>query len=100
MKKQQGIRNLRRRLDTLERLIQFQPLPSLLEQIGNLALRGMSDEDLGLMIAMTRDRDAGVSRALLPSELAVLARQDAAHDTEARRMGFKSFADAEERQRR
>ena len=91
------MRSVRRRLDALERLPQLQPPPSSLEQISRLALKQMSDEDLELMINMARDRDRGVRRTLLPSELAALARQDAALETEARRMGFRSFAEAERR---
>ena len=91
------MRNVRRRLQVLERLPQLQPPPSPLEQIGSLALKQMSDEDLVLMINMTLDRDRGVCRTLLPSELAALATQDAALETEARRMGFRSFAEAERR---
>jgi hypothetical protein len=88
------MRNVRRRLHMLERLPQFQPPPSPLEQIRSLALRQVSDEDLELMINMTRDRDQGVCRALLQSELAALARRAAALETEARHMGFRSFAEA------
>ena len=87
--------SLRRRLQVLERLPQFQPPPSPLEQMSSLALEQTSNEDLELMIKMASDRDRGVSRMLLPSELEVLASWDAALETEALRMGFKSLADAE-----
>jgi hypothetical protein len=53
-----------RRLGRLEGLPQFQPPPGPLEQINRLALRQMSDEDLELMITMTRDRDSGVCRTI------------------------------------
>lgn len=90
-------REMRRRLERLERLPQPQPPPSPLEHIGNLALKQMSDEDLKVMIKMTVDRDSGANRSLLPTEVAALERQDAALETEAQRMGFKSFADAKRR---
>jgi hypothetical protein len=89
------MRNVRRRLQVLERLPQLQPPPSPLEQIGSLALKQMSDEDLALMITMARDRVRGVCRTLLPSESAALAAHSAALETEARRMGFRSLAEAE-----
>ena len=89
------VRNVRRRLDRLERLPQFQPPPSPLEQIRNLALQQMSDEELELMLNMSRNRDRGVCQTLLSSEVAALARNAAALETEAQRMGFKSFAEAE-----
>ncbi|SRR6266446_3620223 len=91
------IRNVRQRLDKLERLPQFQPPPSPLEQIRNHALQQLSEEELELMLRLTTERDRGVCRTLLPSELAMLARDAAARETEARRMGFKSFAEAERR---
>jgi hypothetical protein len=70
------------RLQLLERLPKFQPWPS-------------PRTDRQLMINMTRDREAGLSRTLLPSEEAASARQGAAAETQARRMGFRSFGDAE-----
>jgi hypothetical protein len=87
--------SMRRRLQVLERLPQFQPPPSALEQISSLAMKQMSNEDLDVMINLASDRERGVSRVVLPSEFEALARQDAALETEALRMGFKSFADAE-----
>jgi hypothetical protein len=56
--------SVRRRIQMLEGLPQFQPPPGPLEPINRLALRQMSDEDLELMITMTRDRDAGVCRTI------------------------------------
>jgi hypothetical protein len=90
------MRNMLRRLQALERLPQFQPPPSPLEQIRKLALDQMSHEDLEVIIHMV-ERDRGESQILLPSEVAALARRSAALETEARRMGFTSFADAERR---
>jgi hypothetical protein len=90
-------REMRRRLQVLERLPQFQPPPSPLEQIGSLALKQMSNEDLELLTKVFRDGEAGVCWTPSPSELATLERREAALETEARRMGFRSFADAERR---
>jgi hypothetical protein len=56
--------SVRWRTQMLEGLPQFQPPPGPLEPINCLALRPMSDEDLELMILMTRDRDAGVCRTI------------------------------------
>ncbi len=88
------MRNVERRLQVLERLPQFQPPPSLLEQIEGLALRQLSDDDLAVMISMTRDLAAGVRTTITERESAAVAAQNAARETEAQRMGFKSFADA------
>ena len=90
------MRNVQRRLDVLERLPQFQPPPSPLDQIGRLAPKQLSNEELALMIHML-ERDGGEGRPQSPSELAALARYVAAQDTGAQRMGFKSYADAERR---
>ena len=90
------MRSMLRRLRVLERLPQLQPPPSPLEQIRSLALQQTSDEDLAVLINLAR-RDRGQCQTLLPSESAALERQGAARDTEAQRMGFKSYADAERR---
>jgi hypothetical protein len=83
-----------RRLQALERLPQFQLPPSPLPPIRKLAVEQLSNEDLELMIDMT---ERGECQTLSPSELAVLATWNAVLETEARRMGFKSLADAERR---
>jgi hypothetical protein len=88
---------MRRRLEVLERVPQLKPPPGPLEQIRTLAQQQMSDEDLELMIKMARDRDRGVSRMLLLGEGEAWERHEAALETEARGMEFKSFADAERR---
>jgi hypothetical protein len=88
------MRNVERRLQVLERLPQFQPPPSLLEQIKSLALRQLSDEDLEMMIHMTRDLEGGVRTTISERESATVAAQGAALETEAQRMGFRSFAEA------
>src|ERR1700733_1130231 len=90
------MRNVRRRLDVLERLPQFQPPPSQLDQIGSRAAAQLSNEELDLMIHMLK-RDGGECRPQSPSELAAMATHAAARDTEAQRMGFKSYADAKRR---
>jgi hypothetical protein len=89
------MKNVRRRLHVLEQLPQFQPPPSRLEQIEDLALRQISDEDLEVMKNMTRDLVAGVRRTISERESAMLVAHSAARETAARRMGFKSFAQAE-----
>jgi hypothetical protein len=88
------MKNVRRRLHVLEQLPQFQPPPSSLEQIENRALRQISDEDLEVMMNMTRDLVAGVRQTISERESAMLAVHDAAREMEARRMGFRSFAQA------
>jgi len=88
------MRNVERRLQVLEQLPQFQPPPSRLEQIESLALRQLSDEDLEVMINMTGDLETGVRTTITERESAAVAAQNAARETEAQRMGFKSFADA------
>ena len=49
------MQSVRWRIQMVAGLPQFQPPAGLLEPINGLALRHMSDEDLGLMIAMARD---------------------------------------------
>jgi hypothetical protein len=88
------MKNVRRRLYALEQLAQFHPPPSPLEQIENGALRQISDEDLEVMIKMTRDLEAGVRQTISERESAMLVAHNAARETEARRMGFRSFAQA------
>jgi hypothetical protein len=89
------MRNIHRRLRVLEQLPQFQPPLSLLEQIQSLALQSVSDEDLDLLGSAAR-KQAGQSRPieLLEAEEAACDVLRAAVETAARRMGFKSFADA------
>jgi len=88
------MKNMRRRLDVLERLPQFQPPPSPVEQIWHLALQKLSNEDLALLTMLTRGRDAGSYWTRSQSESEVVAACEAAVETEARQMGFRSFADA------
>jgi hypothetical protein len=62
----------------------------------------VSDEDLTAMKIIAADLEAGVSRTPTERELAILEAHSAALETEARRVGFKSFAKAKrnaERQR-
>ena len=89
------MRNVHRRLQSLERILQYHPPPTRLEQINDLALRQVSNEDLEIMLLMARDREAGRDRPLTERESEVLAAQDAILETEAQRMGFTSFAEAE-----
>jgi hypothetical protein len=93
------MKNALRRLRMLERLPQFQPPPSVPKQILDRALQQMSNDDLELLKNMVRDSQAGVGRTPSERESAMLAEQGATLDTEARRMGFKSFAEAERKAR-
>jgi hypothetical protein len=58
------MKNVRRRLHVLEQLPQFQPPPSPLGQIEDRALRQISDEDLQVLMNLTRDLVAGVHRTI------------------------------------
>jgi hypothetical protein len=91
------MRSVQRRLRVLERLPQFQPPPSPLEQIGTRVLKQMSFEDFDLIMVVLRKQDRGECQTLLPSESAAVESYNAGLDTEARRMGFKSYADAQRR---
>jgi hypothetical protein len=90
--------NMRQRIQKLERsLPRFESPPkppSPLELIENRALRQISDEDLEVMIKMTCDLEAGVRQTISERESAMLVAHNAARETEARRMGFRSFAQA------
>lgn len=89
------MRNLRWRLHKLEHLPHSQAPPNRLEQVKTLALQHLSNEDLAVMIVMATDLKAGLIRPISEKESAVLATQNAALETEALRMGFGSFAEAE-----
>jgi hypothetical protein len=89
------MRNTHRRLNKLEQLPQFQPPPSPLKQIQDRAMQQVSDEDLAAMKIIAADLEAGVSRTPTERELAILEAHSAALETEARRMGLRSFAEAE-----
>jgi hypothetical protein len=86
-----------RRLGKLECLPQFQPPPTSLQRIEAFALRHVSDEDLKLMILMGTDAEAGIDRPVSERELAVLTAHGARRETEALKMGFRSYADAARR---
>jgi hypothetical protein len=87
--------NMRQRVRRLERYLpQFQPPPTSLQRIEALALEKVSDEDLKLMILMGTDAEAGIDRPVSERELAVLTAHNARRETEALKMGFRSFADA------
>ena len=89
--------NVQRRLRALERLPQYQPPPSRLHEIENLALRQVSDEDLAVMVILATHREAGKDRPITERESEVLAAHDAVREKVAQRMGFTSFAEAERR---
>jgi hypothetical protein len=88
------MRNMRWRLRRLESLPQLQPPPSPLEQIESLALRHLSDDDLEVMIIMTRNLQSGVRNTISERESAVVAAQNAALEAEARLAGFRCWAEA------
>jgi len=90
------MRNVRRRLTVLERLPQFQPAPGPLEQIKVLALQSLSQQDLELLQAISKEQGTELRhRELSEPEAAACAAWGAALETEARRTGWKSFAEAE-----
>lgn len=62
----------------LERHSRLQDDSHLFGQATNLALRQISNEQLELLIGLTRDRDAGVCRTLTEDEAAALAAYEAA----------------------
>jgi hypothetical protein len=93
------MRNVQQRLQALEQLPQFQPPPSQLEQIEDRAMHHISNEDLEVMITMATDLEAGVDRTISDRESEVVAALDAARETEARRMGFRSYKEAERKGR-
>ncbi len=86
---------MQRRLHRLEQLPQFERPPSPLDQIKSLALQQLSDEDLEVMIVMAREREAGVGWRPSERRLSAIEAQGTALETEARRMGFRSFSEAE-----
>ncbi len=95
--------NVLQRIQMLERSPQFQPAPSSLEQIRSLALQSLSPQDLDLLQAVSAERASEPRpRELSEPEAAACAAWEAALETEARRMGLKSFAGAKQtaRQRR
>jgi hypothetical protein len=89
------MKNLQRRLHKLEQMPQFQPPPSPRKQFEERVVRRISNEDLDLMIAMATDAEAGVERTLSERELAVMEAYYVLREAEARRLGFRSFAQAE-----
>jgi hypothetical protein len=99
MRMRTQMKNALRRLRVLERLPQFQPPPSVLKQIVDRALQQMSNDDLELLKQIVRDSQAGVGRTPSERESAMLTEQNATLDTEARRRGFKSFAEAQRKGR-
>jgi hypothetical protein len=83
------MRNVLRRLHLLEQLPQLQPPPGLLEHVRSRALRILCQEDLECLPAMEMPL-----RELSERETAACAAWKGALETEARRMGLKSFAAA------
>ncbi|MGD1097150.1 MAG: hypothetical protein ABSB35_34830 [Bryobacteraceae bacterium] len=89
------MRNIQRRLSKLERLPQFEPPPGPLEEIEDRAMRQLSDEDLEVMIILERFKQRGIRHARSETERVALAAYGALRETEAQRMGFRSYAEAE-----
>ena len=84
------MRNVRRRLYALERLPKHPAQPGALERIKSLALQRLSQEHLELLpVGEFRNRELSAGETA-----AWLAWEDAL-DAEARRMGLKSFDEAE-----
>ena len=88
------MKDMQRRLHKLEQMPQFQPPPSPLKQIEERAIRQVSNEDLDSMIVMATASEAGAERALSEMESAVVEAFGVLRETEARRLGFRSFAQA------
>ena len=87
--------NVSRRIRALERLPQFQLRPSALEQITSLALQSLSEQDLHLLRTLLQEQSGGGQpRELSAGEGAAWASCAAALQREARRMGFRCFAQA------
>ncbi len=90
------MRNVRRRLQVLERLFPFQPAPNQLDNVRSLALQRLSQTDLEMLHALQREQAAGVPpRELSEAEAAACAAWATALEVEARRTGFISYAGAE-----
>ncbi len=97
------MQDVQRRLDKLERLPQVQPLPTRLELIRSIALQSLAPQDLELLCSLAKEQaEEKGPRELSEREAASCAAWTAALETQARRMGFRSCAEAEgtARQRR
>ena len=87
------MQKLRQRLHMLERLSQFQPRPSPLAVITDLALRSLSPQDLDMLQALSKEQAADLPpRVLSEPEAAACAAWETALAAETRRMGLKSVA--------
>jgi hypothetical protein len=93
-----GIRSLRQRVGRLERSPRFQPPPpppTALQQIHQLAIQHLSDEELRVLIDLYQRQEGGLEIGpLAPIEVAAIKCLAEANETEARRMGFPSYARA------
>lgn len=90
------MKNVRRRLQVLERLPQLPAPPSVREQITSLALQSLSAQDFELLRDISLAQATGIGyRELSEGEAVARAAWEAALETEARRGGFSSFAEAE-----
>ncbi len=77
--------SLGRRIRRLEQSELFQRKANALGMRESLALRQLSDEELSLLITVTRDREAGVCRIWSQSEAAAVAASQAALERVSRR---------------
>ena len=88
--------SLRRRVRALERLLQLRFPPNPLDQIRRLALERLSLEDLELLwVLLGEQKEEVQSRESSAREAEAWAAWLASLEAEARRMGFRSFTDAE-----
>ena len=85
------MRNIRRRLEMLERLPRYQPPPSLREEIMRLAIQTLSQQDLECLPSTESDLTQ-----LSEREVAAYLAWENALEVEARRMGLNSFAEAQQ----
>lgn len=90
------IQNLRGRLNKLERSPQAQRRPTRLELIKSVALNNLDSDDLEVLLLIAKEQAAQKPlREFSEREAAACAGWNAALETQARRMGFKTCAEAE-----
>lgn len=88
------MQSMRCRLAVLERAPRFQPVPDPLEGIRSLALESLCEQDFEILHALVvKQASREQPRELSECEAAACVVWQAALETEAQRMGFRSFAD-------